>query len=63
MTNLSHSILKKMPVFIPSLNEQRRIILFVEDFHRFCDVLKTRLQSAHQTQLYLADTLTDAALN
>lgn len=63
MTNLNHSILKKMPVFVPPLNEQRRIILFVEDFHRFCDHLKSRLHSAQKTQLHLADALTDAALN
>ncbi|VTT35135.1 subunit S of type I restriction-modification system [Klebsiella pneumoniae] len=63
MTNLNHSILKKMPVFVPPLNEQRRIILFVEDFYRFCDTLKSRLQSVQQTLLRLADALTEEALN
>ncbi|WP_434057440.1 hypothetical protein, partial [Escherichia coli] len=31
--------------------------------HELCDKLKTRIKTAQQTQLHLADALTDAAIN
>ncbi|MCE9991884.1 restriction endonuclease subunit S [Enterobacter asburiae] len=48
---------------LPPLSEQGRINSRIAELMLLCDTLKSRLQSAHQTQLYLADTLTDAALN
>lgn len=48
---------------VPSLDEQMRINVRVTELFSICDSLKSRLQSAQQTQLYLADALTDAALN
>lgn len=63
MTNLNHSILNKMPILIPPLTEQKKIVLFNEELQLFCNHLKSRLQSAQQTQLHLADALTDAALS
>jgi type I restriction enzyme S subunit len=43
--------------------EQKRISLIINKLMMICDQLKSRLQSAQQTQLHLADALTDAALS
>ncbi|RNM26923.1 restriction endonuclease subunit S [Dickeya undicola] len=48
---------------LPPLNEQGRINRRIAELVLSCDTLKSRLQSAQQTQLYLADALTEAALN
>lgn len=50
-------------ISLPPLNEQERIVSRVNALFGTCDHLKSRLQSAQQTQLHLADALTDAALN
>lgn len=50
-------------ISLPPLDEQERIVLKVNALFGTCDQLKSRLQSAQQTQLHLADALTDAALN
>ena len=57
---------KKVRSFIfplAPIKEQQRIVSEVKRFNDICDTLKSRLQSAQQTQLHLADALTDAALN
>ncbi|HFF9477219.1 TPA: restriction endonuclease subunit S [Serratia marcescens] len=61
--NVNGTIMKNMLVAIPPLNEQERILLKVVQLCDICDTLKSRLQSTQQTQLHLADALTDAALN
>lgn len=48
---------------LPPLKEQKAIVDFVNDIYINIICLKSRLQSAQQTQLHLADALTDAALN
>ncbi|WP_454208939.1 restriction endonuclease subunit S [Proteus sp. Marseille-Q3619] len=48
---------------LPPYKEQGFIIDRVKKLFTLCDTLKLRLQSAQQTQLNLADALTDAALN
>ncbi|HBX7662600.1 TPA: restriction endonuclease subunit S [Klebsiella pneumoniae] len=50
-------------ISLPPLNEQERIVSRVNALFGTCDHLKSRLKSAQQTQLHLADALTDAALN
>ncbi|MDH2068326.1 restriction endonuclease subunit S [Pantoea sp. GD03673] len=55
-------ILNALVPVVPS-NEQYRITEKINNLMLLCDVLKSRLQSAQQTQLHLADALTDAALN
>lgn len=47
----------------PPLDEQFRIYNKVQELFGICESLKTNVQSAQQTQLHLADALTDAALN
>ncbi|EPB6465620.1 restriction endonuclease subunit S [Cronobacter dublinensis] len=48
---------------MPPEKEQKRIVSKIEHLSSICDRLKSCLQSAQQTQLHLADALTDAALN
>ena len=57
---------KKVRSFIfplAPIKEQQRIVSEVNRLNEICDTLKSRLQSAQQIQLHLADALTDAALN
>lgn len=57
---------KKVRSFIfplAPIKEQQRIVSEVKRLNDICDTLQSRLQSAQQTQLHLADALTDAALN
>lgn len=61
--NISQENLRSAPVALPPAAIQWKVISTIEDFFKVCDQLKSRLQSARQTQLYLADALTDAALN
>ncbi len=48
---------------LPPLEEQKRIVDKVNELTAMCNLVKSRLQSAQQTQLHLADALTEAALN
>lgn len=61
--NISQDNLKLAPVALPPTATQLKVISTIESFSKVCDTLKSRLQSAQQTQLHLADALTDAALN
>ncbi|EKK3318906.1 restriction endonuclease subunit S [Salmonella enterica] len=63
MTNLNHSILNKMPIHLPPVRMQSKIVAAITSFSAYCENLKSQIQSAQQTQLHLADTLTDAAIN
>jgi type I restriction enzyme S subunit len=60
---LNTDIIKATWIPVPPLTEQAMIVKTIEELTIFCDTLKSRLQSAQQTQLHLADALTDAALN
>lgn len=48
---------------LPPYKEQNCIVARVNELFGLCEQLKSHLQSAQQTQLHLADALTDAALN
>lgn len=61
--NINLDILSQLFVPCPPLNEFERVVGKVEALFSLLDQLKSRLQSAQQTQLHLADALTDAALN
>ncbi|HHE6469650.1 TPA: restriction endonuclease subunit S [Providencia rettgeri] len=61
--NINLDILSQVFVPCPPLNEFKRIIDKVEILFSISDTLKSRLQSTQQTQLHLADALTEAALN
>lgn len=55
--------LKRLPVAIPPLAEQHRIVAKVDELMALCDRLKARLQSAQTTQLHLADSLVETAIH
>ncbi|MEQ9865219.1 restriction endonuclease subunit S [Pectobacterium aroidearum] len=57
------STVKKYLIPLPSKEEQYKIVSRVNKLFALCETLKSRLQSAQQTQLHLAGALTDAALN
>lgn len=48
---------------LPPLNEQYRIIDKVNILFEYCNKLKSKIKASQQTQLHLADALTDAAIN
>ncbi len=55
--------LQQYVVPLMPLKEQVKVLAKTYELLELCDTLKSRLQSAQQTQLHLADALTDAALN
>ncbi|SMP71286.1 type I restriction enzyme, S subunit [Serratia sp. CC22-02] len=63
MPKISKKVVEEVPIVVPSLDVQNDLVITVKNLLSVCDQLKSRLQSAQQTQLRLADALTDAALN
>jgi len=63
INNLLLGDLKKKLLPVPPLNEQHKIIDNVHSLESMLNILKVKIQSAQQTQLHLADALTDAAIN
>ncbi|WP_455816635.1 restriction endonuclease subunit S [Pseudomonas cerasi] len=61
--NISQDNLRSAPIALPPSETQLKVIKVIEDFFLLCDYLQSSLQSAQQTQLHMADALTDAALN
>ncbi|MFW0880575.1 restriction endonuclease subunit S [Cronobacter dublinensis] len=61
--NINSSELSNLKLAFPPLSMQKIIVEKISILLSFCESLKSRLQSAQQTQLHLADALTDAALN
>lgn len=51
------------PFMLPPLEEQFRISDRVNGMMELCENLKSHLQSAQQTQLHLADALTESAVS
>lgn len=56
------SKLKQLPIAIPPLAEQHRIVAKVDELMALCDQLKSRLVAAQTTQLHLADALVERAI-
>ncbi len=61
--NINIDILSQLFFPCPPLEEFHRIVDKVQNLLSVCDVLRAYIQSAQQTQLQLADALTDAAIN
>jgi len=61
-TGIKASRLKEIPMPIPPLAEQHRIVAKVDELMTLCDRLKADLGTAHQHQATLADTLIESAL-
>lgn len=55
--------ISSLPIPLPPYNEQKRINSRINNLFIILEGLRTNLKSAQQTQLHLADTLTDAAIN
>lgn len=62
MVNLNHNILLKMPIAVPPIAEQHRIVAKVDQLMALCDQLKARLNQARQVQEHLADALVEQAV-
>ena len=56
-TGIKASNLKEIPIPIPPLAEQHRIVAKVDALMALCDQLKTRIQQANQQQQAIADAL------
>lgn len=63
LASINKTQLRGCPVAIPPRNEAEKIMLKLNDFNELCEKLKLQIKSAQQTQLHLADALTDAAIN
>ncbi|EEF9795009.1 restriction endonuclease subunit S [Salmonella enterica] len=61
--NLSANSVMLYAFACPPLQEQFKIHKKITELFHICDNLKLQTQSAQQTQLHLADALTDAAIN
>jgi len=63
MPKLNVESLSNILIPVPPAGIQSAVFSEISQMDTFCDTLKFRLQSVQQTQLHLADALTDAALN
>ncbi|ATF51003.1 MAG: restriction endonuclease subunit S [Citrobacter sp.] len=63
MPKLNVESFSNILVTVPPNNEQQKILMKLAAIDAFCDKAKSHIQSAQQTQLHLADALTDAAIN
>jgi type I restriction enzyme S subunit len=60
--NLNTDIIRATWFALPPLREQHRIVAKVDDLMAICDVLRTRLNDAQATQVYLADAIVEQAV-
>ncbi len=56
------SKLKQLPIAIPPLTEQHRIVAKVDELMALCATLKARLNDAQATQIHLADAIVEQAV-
>ena len=61
--NISQGKLRAAPIPLAPIDEQRRIVAKVDELMALCDQLKASLATVQTTQLNLADSLVDAAIN
>jgi type I restriction enzyme S subunit len=54
--------LSLMPIAVPPLEEQHRIVARVDELMALCDQLKARLSDAQTTQLHLTDAIVEQAV-
>ncbi|MDY9196096.1 restriction endonuclease subunit S [Escherichia coli] len=61
--NLNVAKISQTVIPLPPKREQNRIVSIVGELLIYCDKLRKNIQTAQQTQLHLADALTDAAIS
>ena len=57
MTNLNHNILKNMPVLIPPIPEQHRIVVKIDQLMAMCDELEKQIDAATGKQAALLNAV------
>jgi type I restriction enzyme S subunit len=62
-TGIKASKLKEIPVPIPPLAEQHRIVAKVDELMALCDQLKSRITDSNQLQKKMADVLVEQAIS
>jgi type I restriction enzyme S subunit len=62
MKNVSRATMNNLPIPLPPLAEQHRIVAKVDELMALCDQLKASLATAQATQLNLADSLVEQAI-
>lgn len=60
---LNLSVLRELPIPLPPIEEQIRIVEKVDELLLICDQLKTQINIVQSTQLYLADAMAEQALS
>ncbi|HBI7612568.1 TPA: restriction endonuclease subunit S [Escherichia coli] len=63
MKNVSRNQVSELVIALPCYKEQLKITETLKQYMKICEELSSQIQSAQQTQLHLADALTDAAIN
>lgn len=63
MPKISKKIVEEIPIIVPEISIQQKWITTVNLMLDICSEIKYRLHKAKQTQLHLADALTNAAIN
>jgi type I restriction enzyme, S subunit len=62
MVNLNHGILNNLPIALPPLAEQQRIVERIDQLFALCDQLKAKQQAASQTRQQLTEALVEQVL-
>ncbi|WP_206081306.1 restriction endonuclease subunit S [Mariprofundus ferrooxydans] len=59
---MNQAKMNTIPLALPPLEEQKRIVAKVDGLMAICDALKEQLQAAQQTQVLLADSIVEQAV-
>lgn len=62
MPKINQGVLKGLPIPVPPIAEQDRIVAKVDELIAICDTLKARLKAAQTTQIQLADAIVEQAI-
>ena len=57
MTNLNHGILNKLPIMLPPLAEQHRIVAKIDQFMTLCDELEKQIDIANSKKTNLLNSV------
>ena len=60
--NLGLKAMHDLPIALPPIAEQHRIVAKVDELFAFCDQLKDRLQEANETEQHLTNAIVEQAL-